>query len=224
MQGEFAVGDAISAGGIFAGGSCGWCERRMGNPVKKCGLQRCGVVVLRLDENAGHGKGTPRKRTLTNILPIWERKFFSNIFLPSPRFQAHGLDGRIGHVGRDARIPSVQIPRSVSCILERRKLGHRRRHALWDAEGVMAISRWSGPPQADEHHPDYRSPQPIHAPRRVRQESSGSFPHLPAPHPGCIGFANAIRWCSPMPRPATGLSVVPPGQMRLPPFTMFQSA
>ena len=56
-----AVGDSSFAGGIFAGGPCG-CERRLGmNPEKKCGLQRGGVVVFRLDDNRGALQEHPAK-------------------------------------------------------------------------------------------------------------------------------------------------------------------
>ncbi len=78
---EFAVGDASPSEGIFAGGSCGWIERRGLNPGKKCSLQRCGIVVLRLDDESGALCRTPRNRTNAFNRPDVERKKYLIIFL-----------------------------------------------------------------------------------------------------------------------------------------------
>jgi len=82
----------------------------------------------------------------------------------------------------------------------------------------MEISRWSSEP-GERTPPDQRHPS--HAPRRVRRESFGSFRHP-------IRGAFVLR-CDPVVFARASLdhrliSVVPPGQRRLPPFTAFQNA
>ena len=82
----------------------------------------------------------------------------------------------------------------------------------------MEISRWSSEcsertPADPRHH--------SHAPRRVRRESSVRFRH---PLRGAF-----VLQCDPVVFARASLdhrliSVVPPGQMRLSPFTTFQSA
>ena len=82
----------------------------------------------------------------------------------------------------------------------------------------MEISRWSSE-RSERTPPDPRHHD--HAPRRVRWEFSGSFRHP-------IRGAFVLR-CDPVVFARASLdhrliSVVPPGQRRLSPFTIFQSA
>ena len=70
----------------------------------------------------------------------------------------------------------------------------------------MEISRWSSEPKAMSLSKGARAnttgspaPEPC-----VPEGAPGILRQLPAPHPGRIGFANAIRWCSLVPRSTTG--------------------
>ena len=82
----------------------------------------------------------------------------------------------------------------------------------------MEISRWSSE-LGERTPPDHRHHS--HAPRRVRRESSGTS--------GTPSGVRSFCACDPVVFARASLdhrliSVVPPGQGRLPPFTTFQSA